>query len=110
MTRQDLQQLATVEDLNKIEFRLFKELKKISDSLNQIHNGKKAQALGEIPFLSPKQFADRVGVSKSTATSWCAKGIVRATQEEGKRCLWQIPASEVQRILDKANSIEPEIR
>jgi excisionase family DNA binding protein len=60
------------------------------------------------PFISPKQFADVIGVDKSTVIRWCKIGALRGTQPGGEGTLWLIPREEIERLYHEALNIVPE--
>jgi excisionase family DNA binding protein len=47
--------------------------------------------------VTPREAAERLGVTKNTMASWLIRGLVQGTQEAPRR-RWRIPASEIDRV------------
>jgi hypothetical protein len=85
MTREELNQLATVGDIENLYNRIVKDLRDIiSNSLNNKE------------FFSPREFSQTTGMKYSTIIHYCNTGQLKARQEKC-RGAWQIHASELER-------------
>ncbi|MEM6268324.1 MAG: helix-turn-helix domain-containing protein [Bacteroidota bacterium] len=107
MTLQDLQQIATKSDL----LQLKAEIGEMLDELRTLVAV--TQASGPVPtkkpFYSPKEFGALIGVSRQTVMRWAQDGTIKAVQKGGKRCLWLVPHSELERLQEEADDLEPQI-
>ena len=104
MNLSDLQQIVTKQDLIEFEQRLKTTvMEAVKMTYVQLEEEEKPQ--GE--FISSREFAKRVGVSRMTSTRWCVDGVIRASQPNGYRTGWLIPATEVDRMLEEASQLVP---
>ena len=56
--------------------------------------GDRVEVRIETPLLSPAQFGERMGLSRTAVTNWIERGQIRA---EKHGSYWKIPESEVER-------------
>lgn len=100
MTREQLGQIVTVEDLLNLKLEIFSAL----DSNKQVMSSLRTelQQAGVVPpeklHYSPKEFAAQVGITVRTVNNWIHDGIIEASQPNGFGGAWLIPLSEVKRI------------
>lgn len=92
MTKDDLNQLVTINDLEIFRYKLMKDLKAALQTANPT----------EKKFYTPKEFSKITGIAYSSIVYRCSTGKLKARQDEPK-CSWQICASEIERY--KAESI-----
>ena len=90
MTREELNQLVTVGDLENLYSRIVNELKDII-----------AQSLNHKEFFTPREFSHTTGMKYSTIIHYCNTGQLKARQERS-RGAWQIHASELERFQHEA--------
>lgn len=102
-----IQELTSLQDLSAFEFRVTKKLERIESVLQQIE-ASLIRNLGQKEFLSPKEFAFHIGVSPRTVSRWCNDGTIRALQN-GYKCSWVIPITELDRFKEEADSLEPNV-
>ena len=86
MTRDEINQLATVKDLESLYQRLVKD---ISQLLSQ-------KAVAEKAFFTPKEFSFITGMKYSTVIYRCKIGKLKARQDS-PNCSWLISGEEVER-------------
>ena len=89
MTREELNQLVTVDDLNKFYEKIITELK----SLISTNNMKE--------FYTPREFGEVTGMKYSTVINYCNTGKIKARQD-GNGGTWQILRSEIDRFITEA--------
>ena len=85
MTREELNQLVTVGDLENLYSRIVNGLKDII-----------AHSLNQKEFFTPREFSQATGMKYSTIIHYCNTGQLKARQEKS-RGAWQIHASELER-------------
>ena len=85
MTKDELNQIATVGDLEKFYQRILKEIEKLVSG----------QILQK-DYYTPKEFARIAGEKYSTVIYKCKMGRLKARQD-GVGCNWQIFSSEIER-------------
>lgn len=111
MTQAELTQLVTIDDLRLAERRLFKISQDIQQQISLLvtlsNDGKKKPQ--ERQFYSPKELAGLLGLSQMTINRWLQEGKIKGLQEGGYGCSWIIPVSELHRLTETAESIEPTI-
>ena len=93
MTKEELNKLVTIEDLENFTRKLISEIKQI------LENQK-----GEKEFYSPKEFGNKTGLKYSTVVYRCKIGILKARQDY-PGCSWLIYKSELERLIQEANEI-----
>ena len=100
MTREQLSQLVTVEDMLQLKSGFLKEMDDFKMMLKQIRlDMEEAGAVKPAKLhLSPKEFADKLGVGYRTVHNWCNDGTILASQPNGFNCTWLIPVSELERM------------
>lgn len=54
------------------------------------------------PTISTEEAARRLEISDVTVRTYCREGYILATRKAGKRGDWQIPESEITRLLNQA--------
>jgi hypothetical protein len=91
MTKEDLNKLVTIEDLENFGIKLISEIKKISGNKN-----------AEKEFYSPKEFSHITGMKYSTVVYRCKVGKLKARQDD-PNCSWSIHKSEVERFIQEAS-------
>ena len=92
MTREELNQLATVADIENLYSRIVNDLRDIiSKSLNNKE------------FYTPREFSESTGMKYSTIIHYCNTGQLKARQERS-RGAWQIHASELERFSYEAKN------
>jgi hypothetical protein len=87
MTIDDLNQLATKQDLENLKVEI---LAKLLSKINPIKE-----------FLTPKEFAGKTGIPYSTVIYKCKIGKLKAFQD-GPNCGWLIYATELERFKNEA--------
>lgn len=90
MTKEELNKLVTIEDLDSFGKKLIAEMKNILHS----REGKE--------FYSPKEFGHKTGVKYSTVIYWCKVGRLKARQNY-PGCAWLIYRTEMERYIQEAN-------
>ena len=90
MTKEELGQIVTKNDLLEMEGSLIIQIKKIVSEKDR----KK--------FYTPKEFERETGMKYSTIIYYCSSGKLKARQD-GKRGSWTIEGSELDRYIDEAN-------
>ena len=100
MTREQLGQLTTVEDLLILKLEIFSALESNKHILSSLR--RELQDAGVVPpeklHYSPKELAAKLGVCARTIKNWIHQGIVEASQPNGLKGAWIIPASELTRL------------
>lgn len=92
MTKEELNQLVTIEDLEKFGNKLILEIKKMF-APHSIEKG----------FYTPKEFSHITGMKYSTVVYRCNTGMLKARQD-GPNCSWSIDKSEAERFIQEAES------
>lgn len=91
MTTEDLNQIVTRRDLERLYERLINEIGKvISNNLNTKE------------FFSPKEFSETTGLKYSTVVHYCNTGRLKARQDRPGGT-WSIHVSELERFAYEAN-------
>ena len=90
MTRDELNQLATVGDLESLYNRIVNDLR---DIISKSANNKE--------FFTPREFSQTTGMKYSTIIHYCNTGQLKARQERS-RGAWQIHSSELKRFMYEA--------
>jgi hypothetical protein len=90
MTRDELNQLATVGDLESLYNRIVNDLR---DIISKSANNKE--------FFTPREFSQTTGMKYSTIIHYCNTGQLKARQERS-RGAWQIHTSEIKRYMHEA--------
>lgn len=90
MTKEELSQLVTVEDLQNFRKNLVADL----EILLKFKNRKE--------FYTPKEFGRETGMKYTTVIYRCKVGKLKARQDAPK-CLWSIDSSELERYIQEAN-------
>ena len=100
MTREQLGQIVTVEDLLNLKLEIFTVLEGNKNILSSLRT--ELQDAGVVPpeklHYSPKEFATKLGITVRTVNNWIHDGILEASQPNGFRGSWIIPVSELQRL------------
>ncbi len=91
MTKEEINQITTVKDLEVFYHRIVNGVKDILD--------KKKSAK---EFYSPKEFSLITGLKYSTVVYRCKVGKLKARQDS-PNCSWQIYSSELDRFREEAN-------
>lgn len=108
MTLKDLNKIATQKDLHALRSDLFEKIEAIYQAITQL----KPKHQSEFPpgtsklFYTPKEFADLIGVSKSTVIRRCQDGTYKSTQPGGHGTAIMIPRSEVKNLENKAHNLD----
>lgn len=92
MTKDDLNQIVTIKDLEVFRERLLTELKSILINKDSPRKG----------FYTPKEFGYATGMKYSTILHHCSTGKLKARQDN-PNCSWSICASEVERFKEEAD-------
>jgi hypothetical protein len=104
MTREQLQQLPTVDDLLQLRMALCTEIDLLKKTIGQLRD--EMASSGAVKpnrtFLTPKEFGGKVGVSERTVINWIMSGVLRGSQPHGAKTAWIIPASELDRMETEA--------
>jgi hypothetical protein len=90
MTKEELNQLITVGDLQNFRKNLVADL----EILLKLKNRKE--------FYSPKEFSYKTGMKYSTVIYRCKMGKLKARQDD-PNCSWSIYSSEIERFIQEAN-------
>ena len=90
MTKEELNQLITVGDLERFRKNLIADL----EILLKFKNRKE--------FYNPKEFAYKTGMKYSTVIYRCKMGKLKARQD-APNCSWLIYSSEIERLIQEAN-------
>ena len=90
MTKEELNQLITVGDLERFRKNLIADF----DGLLKFKNRKE--------FYSPKEFGHKTGMKYSTIIYRCKVGKLKARQD-GPNCSWLIDSSEMDRLHQEAS-------
>jgi hypothetical protein len=93
MNIEDLNQLATVKDLEAFQERIINGVKGLLYD---------KQTLGK-EFYTPKEFSHITGLKYSTVIYRCKVGRLKARQDD-PNCSWQINASELERFKNEAET------
>ena len=107
---QDLQQIATRADLVQLRKEIADMMADVKESLSRESAKKNSGKILEKPFYSPTEFGRFIGVSRQTTTRWAQEGVIKALQKGGKGGVWLIPHSELERLIEESDDIEPQIR
>ncbi len=116
MTREQLQQLCTVDDLLRVKAEISTEIEALSKSLVQLRNDLASAGVvkPKRTFMTPKEFGGRVGVCERTVINWLMAGVLRGSQPNGAHTAWIIPISEIERLereaLDEAIPVRQFVR
>lgn len=92
MTKEELNKLVTIEDLENFSRKFISEVKKMLEK----KEGKE--------FYSPKEFSYKTGIKYSTVVYRCKIGGLKARQDY-PGCSWLIYKSELERFIQEANEI-----
>lgn len=92
MTKEELNQLVTIGDLENFGSKLIVEIKKVFGK----HDVKKE-------FYSPKEFSHVTGIKYSTVVYRCKVGKLKARQDD-PNCAWSIHKSELDRFIQEVNN------
>lgn len=106
---QDLQQIATRADLVQLRQEIAKMVAEVKDSLTNGSQSESASRYMVKPFYSPTEFGRFIGVSRQTIVRWAQEGIIKALQKGGKGAVWLIPHSEIERLIEESDDIQPQI-
>ncbi len=102
MTREQLGQISTVEDLMHLKLEVLTILDANRQALSSLR--RELQQAGfvasEKRYYSPKEIAMKLGVTVRTINNWIHEGVIEAFKPNGFRGAWQIPASELPRLLN----------
>ncbi len=103
MTREQLSQVATVEDLLNLRLEFFSAVDGVKQHLIGLRKDmlQAGMVAPEKLHYSPKEFAARVGVTVRTVNNWIHEGIIEASQPNGFRGAWLIPLSELERVMER---------
>jgi hypothetical protein len=88
MTREDLNKIVTVEDLNELFLSIKKEFENLKNQRE---------------FYSPKEFSERTGVKYRTVIRNCNNGLYFAHQEVDGGS-WLIHKSEITKLIEAAKN------
>lgn len=91
MTKEEMNQLATVKDLEAFHHRIVNDVKGL------LFDKKNPQK----EFYTPKEFSHITGMKYSTVVYRCKVGKLKARQDNPS-CSWQIYASEIDRFKNEA--------
>lgn len=92
MTKEEINQIATVKDLETFHQRIVNDVKGL------LFDKKNPQK----EFYTPKEFSHMTGLKYSTVVYRCKVGKLKARQDS-PNCSWQIYSSEIERFKDEAN-------
>lgn len=91
MTKEEINQLATVKDLEAFRREIVNDVKGLLD-----------QKKSPKEFYSPKEFSYATGMKYSTVVYRCKVGKLKARQDN-PNCSWQIDTSELERFKEEAS-------
>jgi len=91
MTKEDLKQLTTREDLQQLEKSLIERIKKIVTQINAKE------------FYTVREFAETTAMGYSNVLKYCQDGKIKARQD-GTRGSWVIHREEVERYIEQAQN------
>ncbi len=91
MTKEELNQVATVEDLEKLKDNIFNFLNNFFIEFT------------EKEFYTPKEFSKVTGLKYTTVINYCNNGNIKARQE-GKRGAWVIHQDELKAYREQAQN------
>ena len=109
MTREQLQQIPTVDDLMRLQSALITEIDLLKKSIGQMRDEMSASGIVKRKrvFLTPKEFGGKVGVCERTVINWLMAGVLRGSQPNGAHTAWIIPVSEFERL--EAEALDADI-
>jgi hypothetical protein len=112
MTREQLQQIPTVEDLRDLRLALFTEIEGIRKTLFQLRDEMATSGMVKPKriFCTPKEFGAKVGVSDRTVVNWLITGVLRGSQPNGTGTAWIIPNTEYERLESEALDAEVTVK
>ncbi len=92
MTKEDINQIVTVKDLETFHQRIVNDVKGL------LFDKKNPQK----EFYTPKEFSHITGMKYSTVVYRCKVGKLKARQDD-PNCSWQIYSAEIDRFKEEAN-------
>lgn len=102
--KNDLLALVTQEDLRELRNMILAEMAAMREDLKALllhHTSMTSE--GELrEMYSVSEIARIIGVDTSTVYNWLYGGVLKGTQQNGKRGRWLIPASELERLRKSA--------
>lgn len=103
MTREQLSQVATVDDLLQLKLSIKEEIDLVTNYLKALRNDleQAGNVKPEKLHFTPKEFAARLGIGARAVFNWCHNGTIRASQPNGHGCTWMIPVSELDRMVEE---------